>query len=493
MYTWNKNWIFPNESPWGIINKFLYANEIKGSLAIEVLTTGKARVLDKYRVDKLHTGIVANYKLLDNKWLTEKTTLEEYGSNLLKKILHPLLIQNKNLIHNENLSLNCLCRILIRKNLYYCPECMKYGNHLMIHQFTFIEKCPIHNIQLKNICPKCGEEMPYEIIFNNKTRAFASCKCGYKLFDNENFETVVTNWMKKNNKNYNYNPAFSQELLTIITNNQEENLNNKDINNYLFAYFTKTTNNLKPKYIISKGMDWNTIDFGDVISPNLNSSRDMVDYAYYYAFQKLYRHIARAKHLRSRIDHAETFMNRSLWFSYLANQNDIKSKKIIKYHETFDKDAVILYLWKRDMEYNLRERHLYIINRRCAYWYKFAPDPVIYGYVQNVKYLLPDYIDDDMKFSIMVHIALTLMNDRYVEWEEYVNNIKEKKKDIWTLRDILDLSSLRLVSDNCKKQFLLKFDRVEHTFNIFFSIHERTEHKYPDFPTLSMTLDRRKL
>lgn len=119
MYTWNKSWICLYESPWGIINKFLYVNEIHGIPAAKELTTGSLRKTDSYRSNLIHTGIVSNYLMLNNNWLTENESIEEYGTNIIKRLLKPFLI-----VHNNNLSMNSICRMLIRKDLYFCPECI---------------------------------------------------------------------------------------------------------------------------------------------------------------------------------------------------------------------------------------------------------------------------------------------------------------------------------------------------------------------------------
>lgn len=86
MFTWNKSWIFPYESPLGIMNKFLYVNSIHGLKAAEVLTSGKKRDIDLYRENYIHNGIVSNYEIDDNKWLIVSESLEEYGANLLQRL-----------------------------------------------------------------------------------------------------------------------------------------------------------------------------------------------------------------------------------------------------------------------------------------------------------------------------------------------------------------------------------------------------------------------
>lgn len=53
---------------------------------------------------------------------------------------------------------------VFHKEIYYCPECMKLGYHSYLHQFTFSNYCPFHDVQL--ICLKYKEKaVPYSIDF----------------------------------------------------------------------------------------------------------------------------------------------------------------------------------------------------------------------------------------------------------------------------------------------------------------------------------------
>ena len=72
------------------------------------------------------------------------------------------------------------------------------------------------------------------------------------------------------------------------------------------------------------------------------------------------------------------------------------------------------------MEYSGILNYVYYMNKRKANYYKFDPDPDILEYTRKIAYILPDYIDDSYKFSILVHIVMKLMNDKYKVWQLYI-------------------------------------------------------------------------
>lgn len=47
------------------------------------------------------------------------------------------------------------------RTLRYCPECMRHGYHSPIYQVDLIERCPLHDCMLNDMCPHCGKPTPY--------------------------------------------------------------------------------------------------------------------------------------------------------------------------------------------------------------------------------------------------------------------------------------------------------------------------------------------
>lgn len=458
MYTWNKNWICSYESPWGIINKFLYANEVHCFTARKELTTNKASVMGVCRYNHTHTGIISNYNFTDNSWLTGKDSIGEYGTYILENLLKPLLTW-QNFYYNTN----SICFLLIRKNLYYCPECMKYGQHLMFQQFTFYKKCRIHNLDLCHTCPVCGKDIPYVIEFRKNIRYYGCKHCGNQLFNNDNFGEVLNFWQKNKNDIYNIKTYRLDEIPIIISNHYDQSLSDYEINEYLLSIYTNVKNTIKAKYIICKGMIWADMNFGDIITPNISEKRKIEEYVFLYAYQTLYRHISRSKHIRHKLGNAENYVRNICPFQQLL------SKQQIDYgFKKFDLDAVTMFLWKRDMEYSGGYLNGYYMNKTAGYYYKFNPDDEIINYIKFINDILPNEIDNSYKFSILVHIAITLMKDKYQRWENLMKYLY-KNNDKYELTKKLENITLRSYSSEYNKEFLLTIDRKEQIYKLYFS------------------------
>lgn len=59
LVTWRKEWIFPFESPWGILEKFRFANQIDGNDVILLLGNAKVRKLKTLSFSgKVHRNII---------------------------------------------------------------------------------------------------------------------------------------------------------------------------------------------------------------------------------------------------------------------------------------------------------------------------------------------------------------------------------------------------------------------------------------------------
>lgn len=459
MYTWNKDWICQGESPWGIINKFLYANEIHSVTAARELTTGKGRVIETYRANHIYTGIVSNYELAANNWLTRESSIEEYGNKLLKQHLDPLII-----IQNKYNNIHSVSSHIIRKNLYYCPDCMKYGQHLMHHQFTFIHKCMVHNVELNHTCPVCSADMPYTIEFCNEIKHYGCKQCGNQLFHNDNFGEAVNNWFNKSTLNIPYKSNYSKAIPLILSNNIKHNLYDVEINKYLESIYTNGKDSVVPKYIIYKGFQWDNMYFGNIITPNLDEKRKIEEYVYVYSYLKLYRHLSRTLHIRHKLHKAEEYMRNCVPMHKILTQMQIDH-----YCQDLDLNAVTLYLWKRDMEYSGFSKNVYYMNKTTAYNYSFDPDDEIIEYVKRINEILPGQIESSYRFNILVHIVITLMNDKFNMWQNYMKSLIQLYENKLDITKHLDNITLRSYSKQYNKEFLVTINPKDNIYKIYFS------------------------
>jgi len=67
---------------------------------------------------------------------------------------------------------------IISETLRYCPECISKGYHSPIHQLLYIARCPLHGIELEDLCPRCAKSLPYSFDSKILENPFG-CKCGY--------------------------------------------------------------------------------------------------------------------------------------------------------------------------------------------------------------------------------------------------------------------------------------------------------------------------
>ncbi len=452
MFTWNKDWISLYESPWGIINKFLYTNAIYGFHAVKKLTTDKKREIETYRKNHIQSGIVSNYEIGEDSWLTHKESIEEYGEDILIQLLKPLLtIQNSKTVFN----------LLIRNNLYYCPECIKYGQHYMFHQFTFIKKCPIHNLDLLHGCNNCNNEIPYIIEFKKNLRHYGCKYCGHQLFDSDNLGESIDYWVKQISVNLSFEYDIQNEVTLIISDQCKSNLNDQEINKYLFSVFTKSKDKVSPKYIVLKGMSWTDIKLGNIITPNLSKIRKMEEYVYIFASQKFFRHIKQAKHLCHKLYKAEEYIRNCCPYYKILNENQINS-----YYKYFDLESISLYLWKRDIEWSGAPIHSFYMNKCNAYNYEFHPDYIIFNYIRKISKMFPGDINDDYKFNILVHMTARLMKDKY---NAILNNVRYfyENNEPYELAKKIDKMAMNGYSVK-NREFLLTINECKQEYKIYF-------------------------
>ncbi len=74
-----------------------------------------------------------------------------------------------------------LCRKLWHDRLRVCSECYSHGVHLIFHQSSHWDRCPIHSTELRDTCLYCQTPLgPYGLRRSNHT--LGCMKCGYNPF-----------------------------------------------------------------------------------------------------------------------------------------------------------------------------------------------------------------------------------------------------------------------------------------------------------------------
>ena len=61
----------------------------------------------------------------------------------------------------------------------YCPQCIHSGYHTLLHQLSWIHRCPWHGAALRRTCPRCGENTP--TYANWAFDQNLACPCGHEL------------------------------------------------------------------------------------------------------------------------------------------------------------------------------------------------------------------------------------------------------------------------------------------------------------------------
>lgn len=458
MYTWNIKWIKPFESPWSIINKFMYVNQIYGKYATTVLTTGRLREIDTYRQKNIHTGIVSNYQLNDSIWCIGDRSISEYGEGNLNFLLAPLF-KNINRFNNHSQ----ICSLVLRNLFYYCPECMKSGEHMLYHQFSFIDKCMIHNIKLTNLCPNCKTKMEYEIIFKKNIKAYQCKCCGNYLFSSD-FEKTIDIWNEPQSKKFNtFEPFKDKNIIPIILSNKKNtSICSKNINKVLKTLFIGKQIRITQKYELKHSLKLEDITVSKIVANRLNVKKGIAEYAYVYALFRVFKHLKKSLKLSSKLNNMDEYMSICRVRTFL-NQNVIDST----ISKCFNIDALVLYLWKRDLEYRQIEHNEYKLNFKGSYGYKFTPESDIQEYLENINKILPDYISDDYKLDITAHIAISLMLDKHRQWESYVNELISKY-DKYELLNVFNNATLRDNDPNYHKEFLLIINIKTNKYQLYF-------------------------
>lgn len=87
--------------------------------------------------------------------------------------------------------------------------------------------------------------------------------------------------------------------------------------------------------------------------------------------------------------------------------------------------------------------------------------------MKKIDTILPAFIDDSYKFSILVHFSMTLLKIKYDTWSLYINELCNKCSEPKELMKKLSHKLLRSYSKQYNKHFLLEINRKSKYIRYF--------------------------
>lgn len=166
---WRTNWIGWFESPWGIIEKFHYANLSSSRDFMKLFGTDKIKKL-KTTIGKRYKSLMTLAGIDDNSFSSIiGFSLKHYNRKMIERLCEPLYDGDQNSYS------------YFHHDLMICPLCIKEGYHSVIHQFILVNDCPFHQVDLINATESCDNPScrgrTYEITGNKTINPFG-CTCG---------------------------------------------------------------------------------------------------------------------------------------------------------------------------------------------------------------------------------------------------------------------------------------------------------------------------
>lgn len=178
-YIWRSEWLQPFESPWGVLEKFRFANEANEEDIFRIFSGYPEGNTNYGHFRSLITLTGINGKVSESLLGID---IKALNKGYLQRIIGALPVRN---IENY-----------VRRTLSFCPECIKEGHHSLFHQIKLFTKCPYHDVSLQQRCPKCHSQIPYKLSFDWSTAAF-KCKCGYSFINSEMKHNFIDKWYNR--------------------------------------------------------------------------------------------------------------------------------------------------------------------------------------------------------------------------------------------------------------------------------------------------------
>lgn len=151
-YIWRREWAWPYESAWGILEKFKYANALDNQVFKELLNLRNPSPSPFFSKELF----MYSNATVDNELFYSSFDIQRSHFSCL------------------NVFLGNTPNVVFREHLYCCPKCMELGYHSYWHQIKMITRCPFHGKKLKKASYN-KQTISYSI-FTLKTGAFSSMK-----------------------------------------------------------------------------------------------------------------------------------------------------------------------------------------------------------------------------------------------------------------------------------------------------------------------------
>lgn len=438
------------ESPWGIINKFMLANNINGKLAAEHIANTYSRKLDTNWYKKLSSGVISNYLFSDTASWPEDKKMIQYGQEIINELLNQLLKYQNRYYSSEN-----ICTSLITQSLKICPECMKEGNHFIYNQFVFIDKCPIHDIELLDKCPHCNNRIDYEIMFRNDRLPFQCTNCK-EFFVNNNFVNLIDRWNQRNKScDLQFIPfnMYKKVIPILISTNLEDCTNDKTIIQTLNEMFLNKPINTIPK---------NCNDIDSIVNSIRFENENKICKIIFGNILSYYKDLVIKTKIFNNKNNEIGKINayRKLCYKYkLVSDMDLNNL-VSKY---FNLEGLIYYFWIRDMECHFTKYKNYYLdeNNNC--------NTIDYNYdilkiLKRTNLTLINNVPHYVITKILADISYLLIQHKYTLWIEYTNRLV----NIYSPYEILGImDGVNLNNKTYYKDFLLVINKNDYEYKIY--------------------------
>ena len=183
-HTWSIDWIQDYESPWGIFEKFKFANVIEANTIFKLIANDNIKHLKNVSTaGDMHRCLIYMHSI--DSELSEKIfglDLKQYQNNLAEKTLRVIPnIKNIDEFFNSRIS--------------YCPICLGKGYHSIFHQLKIFEHCPFHpDHKIIKRCVNCNYFMPEYLLKKGGKEPFR-CRCGHSFLEDRRL--VFEIWKKQ--------------------------------------------------------------------------------------------------------------------------------------------------------------------------------------------------------------------------------------------------------------------------------------------------------
>lgn len=124
------------------------------------------------------------------RYIASDTLTATHDPDYIKRVMHGMGIPAASEFRKDlepllgpfRINLDTNAQYLTSDNLKFCPFCIRKGEHNMIQQLPFQDKCHIHGCRLIEVCPTCGEPIPY-FLYPGAGKGIICPNCGKQLID----------------------------------------------------------------------------------------------------------------------------------------------------------------------------------------------------------------------------------------------------------------------------------------------------------------------